>query len=521
MLGEPNYILKSNFMKKHAFLFIIILGSFLNKIFATHIVGGDLSVQQENLNSLKYKITFTLFYDVINANPANLNAQYFVVVFNKNTNTVIEYFELYQENNVTALPYGDSTCNEINLKTNVYKYSVVKTFDSFYYNVPTYFVIETCCRNKIIENIKTPITTGTVFYTEMPALWNSSSRTATNSSSPVFTSTKGEYGCTNQELILDFSCTDADGDKLLYSMTDPLKGFINQNNISYYTYTAGPYPSVNWVNTCDNSNIFSSGYMKVNETTGKVTMFTSRPGLYVLAVKCSEFRNGIKIGETTRDFQILVLECQKIDRLLNKYDPDFPITSPKNALIEININEKDTITATSINTDSLKTNLGVFYSQKILTPNQNLTVTNLKSTVGTIKNQIVFSPDCNLYKQNRLFSYRVVSSKEYCKQHYSDTVTFTYVIKDQMYSSDSLKLTNIFTPNQDGFNDLLIVHGVPLDNCDYKFEDARIFNRWGVQVFHTKNRNMYWDGAHTDDGIYFYEIKYNIKTYKGSVELRR
>src|SRR5690606_26499843 len=30
-------------------------------------------------------------------------------------------------------------------------------------------------------------------------------------------------------------------------------------------------------------------------------------GLYVFAVKCEEFRNGIKIGEIRRDFQMLVL----------------------------------------------------------------------------------------------------------------------------------------------------------------------------------------------------------------------
>ena len=41
---------------------------------------------------------------------------------------------------------------------------------------------------------------------------------------------------------------------------------------------------------------------------GFLTATPSQQGLYVFAVKCDEYRNGEKIGEVRRDFQMLVVD---------------------------------------------------------------------------------------------------------------------------------------------------------------------------------------------------------------------
>jgi gliding motility-associated-like protein len=67
-------------------------------------------------------------------------------------------------------------------------------------------------------------------------------------------------------------------------------------------------------------------------------------------------------------------------------------------------------------------------------------------------------------------------------------------------------LPNIFTPNQDGMNDLF--RAFP-----WKFiesVDVVIHNRWGEAVFTTHDPNVNWDGTHFEsgellpDGVYYF-----------------
>jgi gliding motility-associated-like protein len=67
-------------------------------------------------------------------------------------------------------------------------------------------------------------------------------------------------------------------------------------------------------------------------------------------------------------------------------------------------------------------------------------------------------------------------------------------------------LPNVFSPNDDGVNDVF-------EAFPWKFVDSvdvRIMNRWGEEVFKTKNPAVEWDGTYLDtgellpDGVYFY-----------------
>ncbi|NQX92302.1 MAG: gliding motility-associated C-terminal domain-containing protein, partial [Flavobacteriales bacterium] len=70
------------------------------------------------------------------------------------------------------------------------------------------------------------------------------------------------------------------------------------------------------------------------------------------------------------------------------------------------------------------------------------------------------------------------------------------------------ELPNVFTPNNNGFNDLFIPF-------PYRYVDSiqiTIFNRWGGIVFETGNPDILWDGKDQEtnevvsDGTYFYFI---------------
>jgi gliding motility-associated-like protein len=80
------------------------------------------------------------------------------------------------------------------------------------------------------------------------------------------------------------------------------------------------------------------------------------------------------------------------------------------------------------------------------------------------------------------------------------------------------ELPNVFSPNEDGVNDLF--HPFP-----YRFVsgvDAKIYNRWGKLLFETTNPDINWDGKAggkpVEDGVYFYVVIVNKTTLQGDVK---
>jgi gliding motility-associated-like protein len=72
---------------------------------------------------------------------------------------------------------------------------------------------------------------------------------------------------------------------------------------------------------------------------------------------------------------------------------------------------------------------------------------------------------------------------------------------------------NVFSPNGDGKNELLLVYG----NYINKLE-MRIFNQWGEQVELVTDKNKGWDGRHKGKaqpvGVYVYTLKATMQDGK-------
>ncbi len=63
----------------------------------------------------------------------------------------------------------------------------------------------------------------------------------------------------------------------------------------------------------------------------------------------------------------------------------------------------------------------------------------------------------------------------------------------------SSNFPNVFTPNEDGINDVFQPEIIGLPN--YEIE---IFNRWGSRIATLNQVNQTWDGGNLEDGVYFY-----------------
>ncbi|MCF8391421.1 MAG: gliding motility-associated C-terminal domain-containing protein [Bacteroidales bacterium] len=82
-------------------------------------------------------------------------------------------------------------------------------------------------------------------------------------------------------------------------------------------------------------------------------------------------------------------------------------------------------------------------------------------------------------------------------------------------------IPNVFSPNNDGFNDVLR----PYEYQDVEKIDLSIFNRWGQVVFETENPEIDWNGKHqktnelVSPGVYYYICDVYEKRISG-IEVR-
>lgn len=100
-------------------------------------------------------------------------------------------------------------------------------------------------------------------------------------------------------------------------------------------------------------------------------------------------------------------------------------------------------------------------------------------------------------------------------------VTLSVVNEHQCRDSAEILITlledfvipNVFTPDGDGINDVLTIS---LDTSFFLGFELIIINRWGEEVFHTKNPLEGWDGTSNGnpvaEGVYFYTLQFGTGT---------
>ena len=108
----------------------------------------------------------------------------------------------------------------------------------------------------------------------------------------------------------------------------------------------------------------------------------------------------------------------------------------------------------------------------------------------------------------------------------ADTIMMNnYIVIDSCLEIPvSFTIPNVFSPNNDGNNDVFFIESTGVTNLD-----MQIYNRWGMLMFETSDVNATWNGrtssgAICPEGTYFYIIKITTdktETFKGTLTLLR
>lgn len=309
-------------MKLHRI--ILLLALFLCtglQSFASHLMGGSISYDylgyNASTNLYSYRVTAKIYRYCdstgTGGTPAQLDQQMSTGIYPQNPFQPNANKSLYTTLTLPLIssafivpPSTNPNCtvgNNVCVQEGIYQATI---------NLPPsiggyHLIIDRCCRNYNIANLNvtTPPGSGAAYYAFIPP-------TATPNNSPTFATAPVPYICFGDTVSVLNSAFDADGDSLAYSFQVPYKGLSSSNNPNPNlpaTYT-WPIPNTTYVTGYGLSTPFGpGGYASIDGNTGLTNYYIPNQGFYVVAIEIQEFRNGVLIGVTRRDIQLIVIPC--------------------------------------------------------------------------------------------------------------------------------------------------------------------------------------------------------------------
>lgn len=279
---------------------LIILSGWSAK--ATHIVGGELYYSY--LGNDNYEIRLTVYRDCFYGVPP-FDEPAYVGVWDANNNLINTLYLYTNGDSSTVPPIINSPC--FIPPTNVcYRVANYRTT----VNLPPIpggyqLTYQRCCRNQTILNIVSPLSTGATFYATIPG-------SPVPNSNPVFNALPPPFICSGLPFVFDHSATDQDGDSLVYEICTPFDGASQQNPQPLPQNFPPPYNQVTYQNPFNLSNLLGGVPLSIDPQSGELTATPNTIGQFVIGICVNEFRNGVLLSTTRRDYQLNVVACPSL-----------------------------------------------------------------------------------------------------------------------------------------------------------------------------------------------------------------
>ena len=279
-------------MKKLIILCSIGLLSFIPRAEGTHLMGGDIVVQQ--LNGLTYTVHLTAYRDTMGI-PMQTAATF---TFKDSLGVTIlttsaNYDTVISGNTLPMYPYGVEVYFFIDTVTLPYAGAFTVGWSN-------------CCRNGAILNLSNPLSESMFLQTDFTAM------DTVNNSTPFFLVPAAIFLPVNTPWQYNPLPFDPDGDSLYWSISFPL----NTWNTSCAGFTTPPGSSANPIS--------------INPITGTITWTANTLGNFVFTVLVDEYRDGLKIGSIRRDMQFIVVAP-------NGQGPQWNVTLPTDSLGNLHV----------------------------------------------------------------------------------------------------------------------------------------------------------------------------------------
>ena len=279
---------------------------------ASHIVGGEFEII--HISGTQYRINLILYFDELNGSIGARDPSVDARIFRKRDNALMmDVFLPFASQ--TPVSYTQPSCSNGEIVTSRILYTnVVNLSPQQFADAQGYYLAwERCCRNYDITNIYSddPVSSGQyagqTFYLEFPPVVKDG--VPFINSSPRLFPPLNDYACPRRPYYVDFAGEDDDGDSLAYTIVTPLNTITaDALPLPDYRPRPRPYPTVKYRLPFHEANVLGGEPDLHISRDGFLTVTPTWTGLFVFAVRCEEYRDGVKIGELRRDFQMLVVD---------------------------------------------------------------------------------------------------------------------------------------------------------------------------------------------------------------------
>ncbi len=316
-------------MRNHSTLFLVLVCLlFCTSLGAKHIIGGDMYYECILSDTIKkqvnFRVTMKMYRDCSNPEGALFDRDAKIGIYEKlldgRFRYVDEILNLSYQNPIKKIdPAANNPCLLVPVgvcveeATYVFTTGILPMLSSGSY----YIAYQRCCRNETISNIFNPGMAGAAFTIEITA---EAQKKCNNS--PRFKSFPPVVICVNNPINYDHSVTDTEGDLVTYEFCAPLTAGGQDGSLGGKNTCFGvtpdpssclpPYAAVLFKNPFYSTQFPMGGspQITIDPLTGLITGTPNIQGQFVVGVCIKEFRNGILLTETRRDFQFNVSYCE-------------------------------------------------------------------------------------------------------------------------------------------------------------------------------------------------------------------
>ncbi|MBK8956175.1 MAG: gliding motility-associated C-terminal domain-containing protein [Saprospiraceae bacterium] len=308
--------------------FLLVFGYPNIDIHAKHIIGGDMYYEcvlsDTSRKLVNFRVTMKLYRDCSNPEGALFDTDAKFGIYEKMSDGRFRFIKDISNINylrpiVVIDPKANNPCLIVPRGVCVEEgtYQFVTGNLSMLSSGSYYISYQRCCRNETISNIIRPGEAGAALTLEITA---EAQRLCNNS--PLFKSFPPVVVCVNNPIEYDHSATDKEGDLVTYEFCTPLiaggqDGTPGGRN-SCFGVTPDPSSCLPpYLPVTFKAPLYSTIYpmagnplVTIDPITGIISGTPEVQGQYVVGVCIKEFRNGILLTETRRDFQFNVTYCE-------------------------------------------------------------------------------------------------------------------------------------------------------------------------------------------------------------------
>jgi gliding motility-associated-like protein len=284
------------------FYFSVLFFLFYSNVKATHIVGGEM--WYDYISPGTYKIYIALFRDCASSgaqydNPMSLG------IFNSNNVLLQEVSVSFPGSNQLPINFSNPCVTApggICVEKTVYTTTLN--------NLPPinggYTLAYTrCCRGPNVVNLVGPDNVGITITTHIPGLETGLS----HNNSPRFATYPPLVLCAGIDFNFNHSATDPDGDVLVYDLVAPFVGGSSSAPMPQPPPNP-PYGLAPWQSGYNAAAPLGAGAnLTIDPNTGVLNATPSQLGLFAVGVRVREYRAGVLVGETRRDFLWKIVSC--------------------------------------------------------------------------------------------------------------------------------------------------------------------------------------------------------------------